>query len=97
MQKDKQVDIQTAVVVTRKDNGKLKVNYKRRGAVWKGEAGGVVLAEVIGDVAAPAIIGGAAFCAMVGSSRSGQRKMFKGFLEDKLSPDNFVLAVLTLP
>ena len=30
MEKDKQVDIKTAMVVTRKDSGKLKLKHKRR-------------------------------------------------------------------
>ncbi len=30
MEKDKQVDIKTAMVVNRKDNGKLKLKHKRR-------------------------------------------------------------------
>ena len=94
LQKEKQVDIKTAMVVTRKDNGKLKVNHKRRVTVWKGAAGGAVLAAVLGGVAAPAVIGGAAVGALVGSSRSGQRKEVQGFLEDKLSPDDSALAIL---
>jgi uncharacterized membrane protein len=94
MQKDKHVDIKTAMVVTRKDSGKLKLKHKRRVTVWKGAAGGAVLGAVIVGVAAPAVIGGAAIGALVGSSRSGQRKELKGFLEDKLGPEDSALAVL---
>ena len=94
MQKDKKVDIKTAIVVTRKDSGKLKLKHKRRVTVWKGAAGGAVLGAVIVGVAAPAVIGGAAIGALVGSSRSGQRKELKGFLEDKLGPEDSALAVL---
>ncbi|UCG24897.1 MAG: DUF1269 domain-containing protein [Chloroflexota bacterium] len=94
MEKDKQVDIKTAMVVNRKDNGKLKLKHKRRLTVGKGLVAGGAVGLVIGGVAAPAVLGGAAVGALVGSSRSGQRRELKGFLEDKLGPDDSALAVL---
>lgn len=94
MEKDKQVDIKTAMVVSRKDNGKLKLKHKRRLTVGKGLVAGGAVGLVIGGVAAPAVLGAAAVGALVGSSRSGQRRELKGFLEDKLGPDDSALAVL---
>ena len=94
MEKDKQVNIKTAMVVNRKDNGKLKLKHKRRLTVGKGLVGGGAVGLLIGGAAAPALLGGAAVGALVGSSRSGQRRELKGFLEDKLGPDDSALAVL---
>ena len=94
MEKDKQVDIKTAMTVTRKDNGKLKLKHRRRLTVGKGLVAGGAVGLVVGAAAAPAVLGGAAVGALIGSSRSGDRKEVKGFLEDKLGPDDSALAVL---
>ncbi len=94
MEKDKQVDIKTAMVVNRKDNGKLKLKHKRRLTAGKGLLAGGAVGLVLGAAAAPAVIGGAAVGALIGSSRHGDRKAVKGFLEDKLGPDDSALAVL---
>jgi uncharacterized membrane protein len=94
MEKDKQVDIKTAMVVNRKDNGKLKLKHKRRLTVGKGLVAGGAVGLLVGGAVAPALLGGAAVGALVGSSRSGQRRELKGFLEDKLGPDDSALAVL---
>jgi len=94
MEKDKQVDIKTAMTVTRKDNGKLKLKHRRRLTVGKGLVAGGAVGLLIGGAVAPALLGGAAVGALIGSSRSGDRKEVKGFLEDKLGPDDSALAVL---
>ena len=94
MEKDKQVDIKTAMTVTRKDNGKLKLKHRRRLTGGKGLVAGGAAGLVLFGAAAPAVIGGAAIGALVGSSRHGDRKEVKGFLEDKLGPDDSALAVL---
>ncbi len=94
MEKGKQVDIKTAMVVNRKDNGKLKLKHKRRLTAGKGLVAGGAVGLVLGAAAAPAVIGGAAVGALIGSSRHGDRKEVKGFLEDKLGPDDSALAVL---
>ena len=60
MEKDKQVDIKTAMVVNRKDNGKLKLRHKRRLTVGKGLVAGGAVGLLVGGAAAPAILGGAA-------------------------------------
>ena len=82
------------MVVNRKDNGKLKLKHKRRLTVGKGLVGGGAVGLLIGGAFAPALLGGAAVGALVGSSRSGERRELKGFLEDKLGPDDSALAVL---
>jgi uncharacterized membrane protein len=94
MEKDKQVDIKTAMVVYRKDNGKLKLKHRRRLTTGKGLVGGGAVGLLIGGAFAPAVLGGAAIGALIGSSRSGDRREIKGFLEDKLGPDDSALAVL---
>ncbi len=94
MEKDKQVDIKTAMTVTRKDNGKLKLKHRRRLTVGKGLVAGGAVGLLVGGAVAPVVLGGAAVGALVGSSRSGDRKKVKGFLEDKLGPDDSAMAVL---
>jgi len=94
MEKDKQVDIKTAMTVTRKDNGKLKLKHRRRLTTGKGLVAGGAVGLLVGGAVAPALLGGAAVGALVGSSRHGDRKEVKGFLEDKLGPDDSALAVL---
>jgi uncharacterized membrane protein len=94
MEKDKQVDIKTAMVVNRKDNGKLKLKHKRRLTVGKGMVAGGAVGLLLGAAAAPALVGGAVVGGLVGMTRSGQRRELKGYLEDKLGPDDSALAVL---
>ena len=94
LEKNKQVDIKTAMTVTRKDNGKLKLKHRRRLTTGKGLVAGGAVGLLVGGAVAPAIIGGAAIGALIGSSRRGDRKEVKGFLEDKLGPDDSAMAVL---
>lgn len=91
-QKLREIDIKTAATVHRKENGKLKLDHKRRVTVWKGLAGGYVLGLII---AGPIIAGGTALTGMlIGSTRSGDRKDAKEFLEDKLGPNDSALVIL---
>jgi uncharacterized membrane protein len=94
MEKDKQVDIKTAMTVTRKDNGKLKLKHRRRLTTGKGLVAGGAVGLLVAGAAAPVVLGGAAVGALIGSSRHGDRKEVKGFLEDKLGQDDSALAVL---
>ncbi len=94
MEKDDQVDIKTAMTVTRKDNGKLKLKHRRRLTAGKGLVAGGAVGLVIGGAAAPAVLGGAAIGGLIGLSRHGDRQEVKGFLEDKLGQDESALAVL---
>ena len=94
MEKDKQVDIKTAMTVTRKDNGKLKLKHKRRMTSGKGLVAGGAVGLLIGGAVAPVVLGGAAIGALIGTSGHGDRQDVKGFLEDKLGPDDSALAVL---
>jgi uncharacterized membrane protein len=94
MEKDKQVDIKTAMTVTRKDNGKLKLKHRRRLTTGKGLVAGGAVGLLVAGAAAPVVLGGAAVGALIGSSRHGDRKEVKGFLEDKLGPDDSAMAVL---
>jgi uncharacterized membrane protein len=94
LEKDKQVDIKTAMTVTRKDNGKLKLKHRRRLTVKKGLFAGGAVGLLVGGAVAPAVLGGAAIGALIGTSRHGDRKEVKGFLEGKLGQDDSALAVL---
>jgi uncharacterized membrane protein len=94
MEKDKQVDIKTAMTVTRKDSGKLKLKHRRRLTVKKGLVAGGAVGLLVGGAFAPVVLGGAAVGALIGSSRHGDRQEVKGFLADKLGPDDSALAVL---
>jgi uncharacterized membrane protein len=92
LQKQKKVKIKTAAVVTRKENGKLKLNHKRRITVGKGAAGGALLGLLVfgtgGGFLAVGTVG-----ALIGARGSGQRTQLKEFLDDKLGQDDSVLAI----
>jgi uncharacterized membrane protein len=60
----------------------------------KGLVAGGAVGILVGGAVAPALLAGAAAGALIGSSRHGDRKEVKGFLEDKLGPDDSALAVL---
>lgn len=91
-QKLQEIEIKTAATVYRQDNGKLKLKHKGRVTVWKGMAGGAAIGLIL---AGPVIAAGAAVTgALIGSTRSGQRKDAKEFLEDKLGPDDSALVIL---
>lgn len=93
LQKDNKIDIKTAAVVYRKENGKLKLVHKRRVTVWKGAFGGAAIGLVLAGTGVGALAA-AGIGALIGSSRSGQRRDAKEFLEDKLGPDESALVVL---
>ena len=93
LHKEKKVNIKTAAVVTRMENGELKLVHKRRVTVGKGMVGGGLLGLLLigtgGALIAGVVVGG-----MIGASRSGQRATLKEFLDDKLGPDDSALAIL---
>ena len=92
LQKQKKVKIKTAAVVTRKENGKLKLNHKRRITMGKGAVGGgLLLLAIMGT--GGALIAGAVVGGMVGAIGSGKRKELKNFLDDKLGQGDSVLAI----
>jgi uncharacterized membrane protein len=93
-QKLQEIDIKTAAVVYRKNNGKLKLVHKRRVTVKKGAFGGAAVALLVAGTGGGAVLAGAVIGAVVGASRSGQRRDVKKFLDDKLGPDDSALVVL---
>jgi uncharacterized membrane protein len=93
LQKAKEIDIKTAAVVYRKDNGKLKLVHKRRLTVWKGAFGGAAIGLLLAGTGVGALAAAGAG-ALIGSSRSGGRRDAKEFLEDKLGPDDSAVVVL---
>lgn len=91
-QKLQEIEIKTAATVYRQDNGKLKLKHKGRVTVWKGMAGGAAIGLVLGGPAGAAA--GAVGGILVGSTRSGERKDAKEFLDDKLGADDSALVIL---
>ena len=83
------IDIRTAAVITRKSNGKLRLDHKRRVTVVKGTTLGLLVGLIVGG---PVI--GAAAGALIGSSRSGDRRKIKEYLQTKLGPNQSALAIL---
>ena len=94
LEKDDKIDIKTAATVTRKENGKLKLKHKRRLTVWKGAFGGGIIALLIAGTGGGAVLGGAVVGALLGATRSKQRRHAKEFLEDKLGPEDSALVIL---
>ena len=98
LEKDKKMDIRTAAVLTRKENGKIRLDHKRRVTFWKGAVGGgaiglITAALLTGPVGA-ATLGGAVVGGLIGLSRSGDRKRLKEYCDEKLGPNQSALAIL---
>jgi uncharacterized membrane protein len=93
LEKQKEVKIKTAVVLTRMPDGKLKLVHKKRVTVGKGMVGGGLLGWLLigtgGALIAGVVVGG-----MIGASRSQERAALKEFLDEKLGPDESALAIL---
>ncbi len=99
LEKDKlkKIDIKTAAVATRKPNGKIKIVHKRRVTVGKGIVGGGALGLVVAAftaVGGGAVLAGAVVGALVGGTRSRQRRDAKEFLDGKLGQNDSALIVL---
>ena len=92
-QKLRDLDIKTAATIHRKDNGKLKLEHKRRITVAWGTFGGAALGLLLASTGV-GVLAAAGVGALVGSTRSGDRKDTKEFLEDKLGPNDSALAIL---
>lgn len=93
LEKEDKIDIKTAVTVYRKENGKLILKHRRRLTVWKGAFGSTAIGLLLAGTGA-GLLGGAVIGALIGSSRHGDRKETKEFLEDKLRPQDSALAIL---
>lgn len=93
LEKELKIDIKTAATIYRKDNGKLKLNHKRRVTVWKGTFGGSAIGLLLAGTG-PAVLAGAMVGALIGAQRSTGRREVKKFLDDKLGPHDSALAIL---
>jgi uncharacterized membrane protein len=91
------LSIDSAAVIYRQDDGRLKVEMKRRGGLAKGLTGGgvigLLLAAALGGPIFGATAAGAAVGALVTSSRAQERSL-KETLETKLGQHDSALAVL---
>ena len=98
LEKEKKVNIKTAAVVDRRSNGKIRLNHKRRVTVPRGIVGGgalgLLLAALVAPVSGGAVLGGAVIGALVGLTRSRQRREARKFLDDKLGQDDSALIIL---
>ena len=94
LQKDKKLKIKTAMVIYRKDNGKLKLVHKHRIQTWGGAAIGSGVALLLGAVAAPAVLAGAVVGGALGGLGHTDRKDVKEFLDGELGTDDSAVAIL---
>jgi uncharacterized membrane protein len=86
------ISIKSAATVQRKDDGKLKLDHKRRVTFWKGLFGGGAIGLVLAGPGGA--LAGAGIGALIGSTRAGGRQDAKEFLDDKLGPDDSALVIL---
>lgn len=94
LEKDKKLDIKSAMVILRKKNGKLKVVQKRKAVSgWGGAAIGSGLALLLG-AATGGVLAGAVVGGVIGGFGRKKRNQTKRFLDDKLGVDDSALAVL---
>lgn len=94
LQKEKKVKIKTAAVVTRKENGKLKLKHKKRLTVWKGTFAGGITALLLVGTGGGAVLAGSMLGALLGSGYAKKRREAKKFLDDKLGQDDSALVIL---
>ena len=94
LQKQKKVKIKTAMVVNRKDNGKLKLVHKHRVETWGGAGIGGGIALLLAGVGGGAVLAGAVVGGALGGLGHKDRKEVKAFLDDKLGPDDSAVAIL---
>jgi uncharacterized membrane protein len=95
LEKNKKVDLKGAMVVYRKENGKLRLIHKGRMDTWGGAAaGGAVALLLAGATGGGALLAGALVGAAVGGVGHTDRTNVKKFLDDKLGPDDSAVAVL---
>ncbi len=95
LQKDKAVAIKTAAVVTRKGDGRLKLQYKKHLTVGKGAFAGGMIGLLLAGFGGGAVVGGALIGAAIGSGPAKKRHQLKQFLEDKLGRFESALAIVT--
>ena len=98
LEKDKKIDIRTAAVLNRKDNGKIRLNHKGLVTFGKGVVGGgaigLVTAALLSGPVGAVTLGGAIVGGLIGLTRSGDRKELKKICDDKLGQDQSALAIL---
>ena len=98
LEKQKKVDIRTAAVLTRKENGKIRLKHKRRVTFWKGAVGGGVIGLLAGALLTGPVgtvtLGGAVVGGLIGMTRSRQRRQLKKWVDEKLGQNQSGLAIL---
>jgi uncharacterized membrane protein len=94
LQKDKKIKVKTAMVVHRKDNGKLKLVQKGHIGSWGGGALGGGIALLLAGIGSGVGLIGALIGALLGGIGRGDRNEVKDFLDDKLGADDSALALL---
>jgi uncharacterized membrane protein len=94
LEKDKKLDMKTAMVIYRKKNGKIKLVHKRRANTWGGAALGGGVALLLGAATGGALLAGAVIGGSIGGFGHTKRTETKRFLDDKLGPDDSAVAIL---
>ncbi len=94
LRKQKEINIKTAAVIYRKDNGKLKLVHKRRVTTWGGAAIGSGLAVLLAGLGGGAGLIGAVIGGAIGGIGAKKRRQAKKFLDNKLGMDDSALAIL---
>ncbi|MGI9614214.1 MAG: DUF1269 domain-containing protein [Acidimicrobiales bacterium] len=89
LEKEDKLKIHDAAVITRTDQGKIKLNNKGFIAGGKGGAIGLVIGAVLGGPIVGAVVGWA-----VGFFRSGDRREIRDALNEKLGLEESALAAV---
>jgi endonuclease/exonuclease/phosphatase family metal-dependent hydrolase/uncharacterized membrane protein len=93
LDKEGLLEIKTAATISRSSSGRLRLRHKRRLNVWQGALGGAALGLLLigsgGGMAVVALVG-----ALLGAAGAEQRRQVRGFLDDKLGPDQSALAIV---
>ena len=93
LEKEKQIDIKSAVTVTRGKGATLNLKQKRFLTGGKGAVGGGIIGLLLAG-SGVGLLAGAAVGALIGARGRGERQELKEFLADKMGPFDSTLAIL---
>ncbi len=93
LEKEKQIDIKSAVTVTRGKGAKLNLKQKYFLTGGKGAVGGGIIGLLLAGTGV-GLLAGAAVGALIGARGRGDRQELKEFLADKMGPFDSTLDIL---